>query len=428
MNKNNKADIGTWKKELRLYVHVPFCVKKCDYCDFLSAPAKEEVINAYFEALYKEIKSYRGRTDDYIVSSVYIGGGTPSCVSPEKIVRTMDELNKVFRFKNNIYSDGENDPGVKQEITIEINPGTVGSHGINRKKLTDYKYAGINRISFGLQSAHDNELKVLGRIHTYSQFEENYFLAREIGFKNINIDLMSALPGQDMKSWEDNLIKTVSLRPEHISAYSLMIEEGTPFYERYGPEGKDRSKLPSEDADVDMYVRTKEFLSSFGYKRYEISNYALKGYECKHNLAYWEPDDYLGLGLGSASLIDNVRFHNTYDLREYIDKINGRELCCDSACNIFSLLYDCFDIRKDIEQLSKKQQMEEFMFLGLRKTAGISKQRFFEKFGIPIDDIYFKPLNVLEKEGLIYNSGDRIWLTDYGINISNRVLAEFLLD
>jgi len=431
MNNNNKLNSGTWKKDLRLYVHVPFCVKKCDYCDFLSAPAGENTINAYFDALYKEIGSFRGRTDGYIVSSVYIGGGTPSFVNSQKIVQILSELKKVFTFRNNSEKTDGYGAVAEPEVTIEINPGTVGTHGISRKKLADYREAGINRISFGLQSVHDRELKLLGRIHTYTQFEENYYLARDIGFKNINIDLMSALPGQNIKTWEETLTKTVSLKPEHISAYSLIIEEGTPFYEKYGPDGYEKNILPSEDLDCEMYKRTKEILSSYGYERYEISNYALKGYECRHNLGYWEPEDYLGIGLGSASLINNVRFHNTYDLKEYIDKISGKK--CSHISSEFmqqnnSLMADFFGIRKDITVLSKSQQMEEFMFLGLRKTKGISKQKFYEKFGVSIDEVYNKTIKNLENQGLIVTGNDRIWLTDYGINVSNRILAEFLFD
>ena len=450
MKSNIKKDKGTWKKDLRLYVHVPFCVKKCDYCDFLSAPAGEEIINAYFDALYKEICSYRGKTGEYTVSSVYIGGGTPSYVASEKIARTLTELKKVFKFidpnTSFKYSDTEYETVPEPEITVEINPGTVGLLGISEKKLADYKNAGINRISFGLQSTNDHELKLLGRIHTYLQFEENYYLARETGFKNINIDLMSALPGQNIKSWEETLIKTASLKPEHISAYSLIIEEGTPFYERFGPEGTQKHMLPSEDEDREMYLRTGEILSSFGYERYEISNYALKGYECRHNLAYWEPLDYLGFGLGSASLIDNVRFRNTYDLREYIDKISkkstgenpvgtGDKISAVTDDNISEIRYggnplliDFFGIRKDIQVLSKNRQMEEFMFLGLRKSKGISKKEFFKRFGTAVDDIYYNQLKKLESRGLINISSDRIWLTDYGIDVSNRVLAEFLID
>lgn len=462
MNKDNK---GTWKKDLRLYVHVPFCVKKCNYCDFLSDRANDLQINSYFDALYKEIRSYKGRADDYRITSVFIGGGTPSYVPSEKIVRTLKELKNVFDFDD------------KPEITIEVNPGTVdmdyqkadtvSSHIVNSNKLLDYKEAGINRISFGLQSTHDHELKLLGRIHTYSQFEENYKMARALGFNNINVDLMSALPGQDITSWEENLYRIVALRPEHISAYSLIIEEGTPFYKLYGPEGTKRHDLPSEELDREIYARTKEILASFGYERYEISNYALKGYECKHNIGYWERDNYLGLGLGSASLIENIRFSNTDNLQEYIKLIKSKEINESKDINYFigsigykgnndfkeinnirdennnkniidfkeihktpelSILDDFFGIRRDVIHLSVKEQMEEFMFLGLRKTGGISRQAFYKIFNVSIDDIYGKILDKLTKQGLISTDNDMIKLTDFGLDVSNTVFAEFLLE
>jgi oxygen-independent coproporphyrinogen-3 oxidase len=417
MDKKKRIDRGTWKKELRLYVHVPFCVRKCYYCDFLSGPSNQEGIDTYFEALYKEINSYKNRGDDYRISSVFIGGGTPSCVDSGKIVRTLEELKNVFEFKK------------EAEITIEVNPGTVEMDSIADNKLLNYKKAGINRLSFGLQSTIDSELKLLGRIHTYAQFEDNYKLARNLGFNNINIDLMSALPGQNIKTWEEGLVKICKLEPEHISAYSLIIEEGTPFYEMYGPEGRMKDKLPSEEEEGEIYNLTRESLLSAGYQRYEISNYAKQGYECSHNLAYWEVDNYLGLGLGAASLINNQRFHNTYKLEEYLDLIlnNNTKLNSLDSTNT-NLEYDPFNIRKDIEVLSKNQQMEEFMFLGLRKTKGISKETFYNKFGLSIYEIYGNVLNKLEKQGLITTDDKRIWLTDYGIDISNRVLADFLLD
>ncbi|TAH74766.1 MAG: radical SAM family heme chaperone HemW [Anaerolineaceae bacterium] len=414
---NHQTVIGTWKEDLRLYVHVPFCVKKCDYCDFLSGSSNEKGIKSYFDALYKEIRSYKDRASEYRVSSIFIGGGTPSCVHSDYIVRTLDELEKVFEFTTEI----------KPEITIEVNPGTI-----DENKLMDYKKAGINRLSFGLQTSHDNELKLLGRIHSFSQFEENYKLARQVGFNNINIDLMSALPGQSLASWEKTLFCITKLKPEHISAYSLIIEEGTPFYDRYGPEGEDKDKLPSEEVDRLIYSRTKEILSSYGYERYEISNYAKEGYECRHNKAYWEGVSYLGLGLGSASLIDYIRFSNTNFLTEYINLING---CHNNimSTNVLEkdknrLLDDFYGIRRNIIYLTKNQQIEEFMFLGLRTSEGVSKSKFFKRFAIAMDDIYGDLLLKLEKDGLVTSNKDKLYLTDYGIDVSNRVLSEFLFE
>lgn len=417
MEHNDFERRGKHTKDLRLYIHVPFCVKKCSYCDFLSGLSDKEGINSYFESLYKEIRSYSDRTGEYTVSSIFIGGGTPSCVPSEYIVRTLNELKDIFEFSSD----------KKLEITIEVNPGTIDA-----RKLKDYKNAAINRISFGLQSIHDNELKLLGRIHTYLEFEKNYRLARDLGFNNINIDLMSALPGQTLESWEETLLRIVKLNPEHISAYSLIIEEGTPFYDKYGPEGQDRDHLPTEDVDRLIYSRTKEILQSHGFERYEISNYAKDGFECRHNIAYWRGVSYLGLGLGAASLIENTRFSNLSSLSEYVNSINSIHnniMYSDMRDkSYYSLLTDLFGIRRDITPLTKDNQMEEFMFLGLRMTEGVSKTEFFKRFLITIDDIYNDKLVKLEKEGLLNINKDRVFLTDYGIDVSNIALSEFVFD
>lgn len=415
---------GTWKKDLRLYVHVPFCVKKCSYCDFLSGPAGEDTIRNYFDALQTEIGSYQGRTDDYFVSSIFIGGGTPSSVDLNYITGLLDFIREVFIPGSNPRSSS-NPP----EVTIEVNPGTV-----DRKKLTEYRKAGINRLSFGLQSADDKELMLLGRIHSFSQFKENYLLARETGFTNINIDLMSALPGQTVKDWETTLHTVAELKPEHISAYSLIIEEGTPFHEFYGQGKKAEKSLPDEETDRQIYHRTKRILEEYGYHRYEISNYAREGFECRHNTAYWNLSEYLGLGLGASSLIDHTRFHNLTDLRDYINRCHqyaDMHILPQQLIKSGSLpkrMDDLIGLRKDVEVLSEKQQMEECMFLGLRLSKGISKTAFYQRFGKPIVEIYGDVLKSQEKNGLVVVSGDRIQLTEYGIDISNRVLSDYLLD
>ncbi|HCA69983.1 MAG TPA: coproporphyrinogen III oxidase, partial [Lachnospiraceae bacterium] len=290
------------KEELGLYVHIPFCVKKCDYCDFLSAPATEEMKKNYIRALLSEIRSYKGKTNGYTVPTVFIGGGTPSAIPASDIEKIMEEIWDTFL----VDSD-------RLEATIEVNPGTV-----TREKLLAYQRAGINRLSFGLQSTDDRELKMLGRIHSYEEFKDNYELAREAGFHNINIDLMSSLPGQTVQTWENSLRTVTALKPEHISAYSLIIEEGTPFYERYGKGALHQGELPEEETDRLLYHRTKELLEESGYHRYEISNYARAGYECRHNSSYWIGTEYLGLGLGASSLFGGARFHNGNDIREYI--------------------------------------------------------------------------------------------------------------
>jgi putative oxygen-independent coproporphyrinogen III oxidase len=388
-------DQNVIRNELGLYIHIPFCAKKCDYCDFLSGPASEEQIKAYFDALLAEIESYQGLTQPYIVPTLFIGGGTPSVVHPSYIEATLNKISQVFQIdRSNL------------EATIEINPGTV-----TREKLEAYKKCGINRISFGLQSARNEELKLLGRIHTYEQFEQNYKLARELGFENINIDLMSALPGQTLDSWEATLNKIIALNPEHISAYSLIIEEGTPFYNRYGEGSKEADNLPDEETDRIIYHRTKEILQNNGYRRYEISNYAKPGYECRHNLSYWIGTEYLGIGLGAASLLDGRRFSNLQDREQYV------RLCISEALSI----------RCDDRLLSQEERMEEFMFLGLRVCSGISKLEFINRFGTAIETIYGPILQSLKEKKLIEIKQDNIKLTEYGIDVSNQVLAEFLL-
>lgn len=410
-------------RDLGLYIHIPFCAKKCDYCDFLSAPATQDVIHNYFEAMLTEIETYRGSTGDYVVPTIFFGGGTPSVVAASYIERIMNAIRQVF-----VVDDS------RLEVTIEMNPGTI-----TKDKLEVYRQAGINRLSIGLQSVNNEELSLLGRIHTYEQFEDNYKLARELGFHNINIDLMSALPGQTLQTWEHTLNKVIGLKPEHISAYSLIIEEDTKFYEQYHEGAKAFEQLPDEDTDRRMYHRTKEILLENGYHRYEISNYAKPSYECRHNSSYWVGTDYLGIGLGAASLIEGTRFSNEKDLNKYIElcniKKNGYE-CSNQKNNCKSnvmadsrsIRNDCIGLRTNIEELTLQQKMEEFMLLGLRICAGVSKKDFLQRFGIEIDAIYGEVLKQLSNQKLLEMKEDIICLTEYGIDVSNYVLAEFLLD
>lgn len=405
---------GEEKKPLALYIHIPFCVRKCAYCDFLSGPASEGRVESYVNLLCEEIEreavcypGYRGRT-------VFFGGGTPTVLKTEQLVKILCKLKKCF------FASADME---QAEITLECNPGTV--RGEDLKKL---RGAGFNRLSIGLQSAWEEELKKLGRIHTWEDFLRTYHMAREAGFRNINVDLMAALPGQRVSSYVNSLQKVAALRPEHISAYSLMIEEGTPFYERYGEADAQRRKygedkehlLPSEEEERRMYEQTGEILGQCGYHRYEISNYSLPGCECRHNLTYWKRGDYLGLGLGAASLMENCRFTKTKDPGEYerqLDRGEGKK----------SGLPEGGDLHRDLQQLSVREQMEEFMFLGLRLTEGISRREFENYFHVRIDSVYGEILKKLGEQGLIEESGDRLWLTEWGVAVSNAVLAEFLL-
>lgn len=379
------------RRQLGIYVHIPFCLKKCYYCDFLSTSAEWNEMEQYFFALKEEISGYRKLAKDYFVQSIFFGGGTPTLPFGEWIVQVLEQIREIF-----LVEEGA-------EITIECNPETV-----DQKKLWIYKRAGINRISFGLQSAEDRELKRLGRVHTYQRFLDAYSAAREVGFFNCNIDLISGLPGQTPDGWEDTLLKVVSLNPEHISAYSLMIEEGTPFFEM---EKEGVLCLPDEEAEWKMYERTAKILEKAGYRRYEISNYAKLGWECRHNQIYWNGQEYLGLGLGASSYIKEERFRNISDLEKYLKYAKEPK-----------------QLYAEIIKLTLADKMEEFMFLGLRRTEGISKAEFRKKFESSIETIYGESLKKWEKEGALEAHGDKIWLTQRGMEISNVILADFLFD
>lgn len=379
-------------RELELYIHIPFCVKKCAYCDFLSGSANQDKVESYVEALIREIYAHQEIGKESLVTTIFFGGGTPSILEESQFERISGALQDVFAIK-----DGA-------EITIEANPGTV-----TKEKLATYRRCGVNRISFGLQSTENEELKLLGRIHTYEEFLESFQLAKDAGFENINVDLISAIPKQTVQSWEKTLTRILELEPEHISAYSLIVEEGTPFAKEYGRGCLGEKDLPSEEEEREIYQRTKELLEDAGYHRYEISNYAKEGKECQHNLGYWERKEYLGLGLGAASLINNTRYHNTENLEDYIRHAQQLEV-----------------IQKEIQILSKTEQMEEFIFLGLRKMEGISELEFEKQFGNTIETSYGKQLARFLQEGLLERANGNIRLTERGIDVSNYIFAEFL--
>ena len=406
------------KKELELYLHIPFCVRKCAYCDFLSFPAEKEIQKQYVNCLIEEIRQF-DLAEDYVVSTIFFGGGTPSVLEGSEIMRIMQAIRERF-------------PDIREdaEITIECNPGTL-----TEEKLQIYQKAGINRLSLGLQSADQEELKLLGRIHTYNQFKENFYLARRIGFANINVDLMSALPGQSEESWQETLRFVCDLEPEHISAYSLIVEEGTPLYEEYGEMCADLEKygdyasmpkrlqtkyegckcLPDEETDRNMYHHTKTTLAKLGYERYEISNYARPGYACRHNIGYWTGVEYLGLGLGASSLVGGKRFQVTADLNRYL-VFTKEELAAGAQY-------------EEIHELSRQERMEEFMFLGLRLTGGVRTAEFERRFGVAMEAVYGEVIERLLKEGLLEASvqtDSHICLTEYGLDVSTYALAEFL--
>ncbi len=517
------------ERPLSIYIHVPFCAKKCAYCDFLSHVPEPDEAAAYFESLLEEIRSWSELLGKRRIRSIFFGGGTPSFVQGEYIAACLEEISKrsgrvftaasgdisstghdiksghsIEKSEHSIESEydiksghsiensehdieGKHEADLIPEITLEANPGTFGE-----EKLRLWRQAGINRLSIGLQSADDEELTRLGRIHSWKMFEENYLLAKSCGFDNINIDLMSALPGQTTESWRRTLEKVLALRPEHISAYSLIIEEGTPFYELYGDSktaaepsaaaniaaGSSASAgsavrddgasvvspapLPSEEDERQMYHFTKMILKQHGYERYEISNYSLPGYECRHNIVYWTGGDYLGIGLGASSYIEGRRFRAPENMDEY-----RRYAVSEKVLDRY-------------EKQSKNEEMEEFMFLGLRMMEGVSAEDFnrrfssYEKGGADqnVKDYQTKPVrgtalgendgadqnvkdyqtepvrgtapgenvgcdlfsklygDVVERYismGLLQKAGGRISFTDEGIDVSNRVLADFML-
>lgn len=410
---------------LELYIHIPFCVRKCNYCDFLSFPAGKEIVERYVRALEEEIRrtgeavygqngrpgetvyGQNGRPEEAVygragggktevrpgsapkISTVFVGGGTPSVLEPEQIRSLFSCLRESFLLE------------ADAEISMEGNPGTL-----NREKLSVCREAGINRLSLGLQSADDGLLQTLGRIHTWEQFLYNYQDARQAGFRNINIDLMSSLPGQSLENYVKTLETVTALEPEHISSYSLILEEGTPFF----ASEEIRRQLPDENTDREMYEKTKEILHEKGYERYEISNYAKPGFACRHNLGYWDEVPYLGLGLGASSYYKNARFSNETDIRTYMENP-----------------FVPFLGRNDYECCDEKSRMEDYMIFGLRKMAGVSLSRFEKEFGTAAEEIYGGVIGRYVGMGFLVLEGDRLRLTDAGIDVSNRIFEDFLL-
>ncbi|WP_394924925.1 radical SAM family heme chaperone HemW [uncultured Robinsoniella sp.] len=380
-------------KNLGIYIHIPFCIRKCAYCDFLSFASEEEARKKYIRSLISEIEQWND-IKRWHITSIFVGGGTPSVLKKEETALILEAVYNKFQVDDDA------------EITTEANPGTL-----TKDKLYTYREHGINRLSLGLQSVHDQELKLLGRIHTYEDFLKGFHMAREAGFKNINVDLMSALPGQTVDSWRKSLSEILRLKAEHVSAYSLIIEEGTPFYEKYAEDarlrdmGEDCQILPSEEDERRMYYETRRLTKEYGLEQYEISNYAKPGYECRHNQAYWLRQDYLGFGLGASSLVDNVRFRNTADLAQY-------------NLGVFK--------KEETEVLSVQEQMEETMFLGLRMKDGVSLEEFETVFHTPFSAVYGKAVQELKKEGLVHVEDKRILLTEKGFDLSNYTLAQFL--
>ncbi len=396
-------------KNLEIYIHTPFCVKKCEYCDFLSFPADDSTQLRYVKGLMAEMIFYGPLMKDYQVSTVYIGGGTPSWLNEEWIAALMEGVYECFNVAENA------------EISMECNPGTL-----TLNKLLTYRDAGINRLSIGLQSANANELKMLGRIHTFDQFVTNYEVARNVGFKNISVDLMYGLPQQTTEQYLDTVNRIIRLRPDHVSAYSLIVEKGTPFYEKYKFDmvrqeaGMRTEFLPNEDELYNMEKAGQAALKEADYRQYETSNYAREGMECRHNIGYWTRENYLGLGIGAASLIENVRYTNTSDISDYL-----------SGCrNIHDVGEDIFrsNLHAAADVIDRKSQMEEFMFLGLRMNEGVTRENFEKAFGISIDAIYRDTIDSLKEQDLLIARAGHIYLSERGKDVANYCMAQFLMD
>ena len=387
------------RKQIGLYIHIPFCKQKCSYCDFCSYANKESFIKRYIQCVLKEIIEVgnnnkidfeNGKDDLFLVKTIYIGGGTPSLIESKYIVQTIEEIKSNFELDENA------------EITIEVNPGTV-----TLEKLEDYNKAGINRLSIGLQSTHEHLLKEIGRIHTYLDFLDTFRFAREAGFENINVDLMIGLPNQTLAEVQDSIEEIVSMEPEHISVYSLILEEGTPLFKKV----EEGLELPDEELERKMYWNVKRILEANGYNHYEISNFAKQGYESKHNLDCWNQKEYIGFGIAAHSYTNGIRYSNIENIEQYIKNYDEDK----TEENLV------FHEKQDMETMQK-----EYMLLGLRKIDGVSIQEFKIKFVANPVFLYHSELEKLVNEELLEIDGDQIKLTNKGLDLANIVWEEFI--
>lgn len=376
---------------ISLYIHIPFCEKKCYYCDFSSYGGKKHLIDDYIKSLKEEIVLYKSVLDDYKISTIFFGGGTPSILSGNQIAEIMETVVKYL----SIEADAE--------ISMEANPGTL-----TYDKLKTYYKIGINRLSIGLQACQNNLLRTLGRIHSFENYIKNLEEARNAGFLNINTDLMFSLPGQKKEDWEESLEKIVSLEIPHISAYSLIVEEETPFYDWV--ENR-KILLPDEEVELEMYHYTIKYLEKNGYNHYEISNFAKPGFQCKHNLIYWQNKPYIGLGSGAHSYFNKKRFSNVNQIEEYISLLKESKVPIEDEIDV-----------------SIKDEISETMFLGLRMMEGVSIEEFTKRFNISPFEIYKYQINKFKEQNLLYWDEKHIRLTQKGVDLSNIVFQEMLLD
>ena len=374
---------------LGLYIHIPFCIKKCKYCDFNSFKLNIDEKKKYISALEQEMKLYKDEVKDKEIDSIFIGGGPPTVLNGDEIKTLFKKINENFKIKEDA------------EITMECNPGTI-----DEKKLLAMKESGVNRLSIGLQAVQNHHLKYIGRIHTYEEFEKNYIEAKNIGFNNINIDLMYALPNQTVEDWKETLEKIVKLNPEHISAYSLILEENTELFDMFN---RKEFRLLDEDTDIEMYEYTINYLKLHGYNQYEISNYAKTGYECKHNILYWKCENYIGIGTSSAGYLNNIRYNNICEIDKYEEAVLNNKKPIEFE-----------------EFTSEKDEIEEKIFLGLRMNEGIKFIDFDEKYNLNFEEKYKEQIEKLTKMNLIEVDNQGMRLTQKGREISNSVFVEFM--
>ncbi len=394
--------------DFELYVHIPFCVKKCDYCDFASGIYDSKVREKYTERLCREIKSKAERYNG-CVTSIYIGGGTPSSLELPLMERILSAIKECFWIADDA------------EYTMEMNPGTVSAEAAR-----EYAWLGVNRASIGLQSANDEELRALGRIHTYQEFLEAYEHVRRSGISNVNVDIMTGLPGQKKEKLAATLHEVTMVRPEHVSAYSLMIEEGTPFYKKYGEDARRQAKglkthfLPTDEEAYNLMKLAERELEDHGYAKYEISNYAEGDHACRHNIGYWRRKAYVGVGLSASSFMTKELLEES--LKSEIEGFYEERI--DNTRSMEDYLEGT--IAGSSRVLTKEDAMAEFMYLGLRMTEGVYASEFYEKFGVGIEHVYGDSISMLTDRDFLVNEDGRIYLTEVGMDLSNRVLAEFL--
>ena len=384
------------KNELGIYIHIPFCKQKCYYCDFISFVNKECYIEKYVQTLKNEIDSYD--LSKYNITTIYIGGGTPSVVPSKEIGNILDKIKEKIKKNSTKWED--------IEITIEVNPGTV-----DKQKLQDYIRFGINRLSIGLQSTNNKLLKEIGRIHTFEEFLTTYKLAKEVGFKNINIDLMIGLPNQRIEDIKESLNKIIKLNPTHISIYSLIVEEGTKIKKLLD---NNKLKLPDEELERQTYWYVKNTLELHGYNHYEISNFAKEKKESKHNMNCWGQKEYIGFGCAAYSYLNDIRYGNTISIEKYInikDFKNQKEI-------------EEIRVIDEVQNLEDKEK--EYMLLGLRKIKGVSIQKFKEKYIQNPIYLFKKELEKLVNEDLLVIDGDYIRLTNKGLDLANIVWIQFV--